>query len=309
VNAYRTQAAGPGLDRTFGNAPVLRPLSIGEIIDVAIKLYRNNAGTLLKAVAIVVVPVQIVSAFIQVSALPDFNDPAFSPIQTPSPGSTDLSSTIDTSFIWASLAAFGLTFLLNIVASQLATAASLRAVSEAYLGEPTDWRTSLRFAFQRLGPLMWLAVLSTLGVGLGFILCIVPGVWLMVSWAVSIPVLLFEGVRGTGALRRSFSLVKGRWWPVLGATLLGQLIAGILGFVFQIPFSVLSFVGESEVALFAGSAISTALSQTLATPFIGAMTALIYFDLRVRKEGFDLELLAQHVGTPPGDEPDAPATR
>ena len=54
-------------------APELRPLSIGEILDVAIKIYLRNAWTLFRVVLVVVAPVEIVSALIQASAASKVN--------------------------------------------------------------------------------------------------------------------------------------------------------------------------------------------------------------------------------------------
>ncbi len=294
----QTVPVSPTLQGGFPNAPQLRPLGVGEIIDAAIKVYRSNALPLLKAVALVVVPVQVLGALIQTSVIPD----PVSPLQQgPLEPGTVPAPAFDASDIWTFVGGFVLTALLNWLAAQLATAASLRAVSKAYLGESADWRQSLEFAFRNFGALIWVALLSAFGVGFGYVLCIIPGIWLSISWSVAIPALLFEGERGTAALSRSFRLVKGRWWAVAGATVLGQIIASILGAVFGFGFGVLSFVNESAFVTFISTALSTAISQTLVTPFLAAMIAIIYFDLRVRKEGFDLELLAQHVGDdPPG---------
>ena len=294
-NALRPQAATvPGVPAAYGNAPALRPLSVGEIIDVAIKLYRQHWRTLLKLVAIVVVPVQIITALILTSATPDTNSLA-PPLQ---PGGTP---EFDASAIWTLVISFGATTVLGLLATQLATAASLKAVSDGYLSEEPDWRRSLEFAFKRFGSLVWLALISTFLIGIGFLLCFIPGIYLSVAWSVAIPVLLIENTRGYGALQRSQQLVKGRWWPVVGVLALGRIIAAVLEFVFGGAAALLSLSNESEVVLFATNAISTALSQTLVTPFLAATIAIMYFNLRVRKEGFDLELLAQHVGvTPPG---------
>jgi hypothetical protein len=307
-NALRPQPrGGPALERTFSQAPQLRPLGIGEIIDVSIKLYRNHAGTLLKAVAVVVVPVQILSALILTSAIPDTPDP-LAPVPPGGLQQPDPTAAFDGSALWAFFAGILVTVVLGGIATQLATAASLRAVSEGYLGERPTWRESLAFAFERIGSLIWLALLSGFLILLGTLACIVPGIYLTVAWSVAVPVLLFEGTVGWGALRRSMDLVKGRFWSVAGVLVLGRLIAGVLGFIFGIAFTFVQFGSDSPVVVFFASAIANAISQTLTTPFLAATITIMYFDLRVRKEGFDLELLAQQVGAPPGEAPPAAAS-
>lgn len=277
------------------NAAELRPLRIGEILDVAIKIYRSNFTTLIKAVALVVAPVQILVAVVQASA-PD------SPVKAPPPGST-AAPEIQFDQFWAYFAALIVASLLAAVATQVATAASLKAVSGAYMGETPDWRTSLRFALSHLGSLLWLGLLSSVLLTLGLLACLVPGVYLYGAWAVVVPVLLLEDVRGRRALGRSRSLVRDRWWPTFAAIVLGALLVFVVQAAFGLLLGLVFVAGGDNgvVQLIASAALGT-VSGVLATPFSAALVAVVYFDLRVRKEGLDLELLAQRVGmdTQPG---------
>src|SRR5437763_1053784 len=166
---------------------------------------------MLKAVAVVIVPVQVLNVLITLS-LPDTSTTA---------GATTTTSDSE----WAGIAALLLIFVINVVSSALAQAACLKAVSDTYLGTETDWRGSLRFGFRRLGSLLWLTLIHGVLVLLGFAACIVPGVWLYVAWSVAVPVLLIEGTRGFRALGRSFNLVRRRWWPTAGILLLANLLA------------------------------------------------------------------------------------
>ncbi len=289
----------PKLARAYEHAPDLRPLGVGEIIDAAIKVYKNNASTLLTLTAVVVVPVQIVSALIIASGLPDFDQSTA--IRT-TPGAT--APNVDFGALRTAIAAVLVSSLLNIVAAQLATAASLRTVSEAYLGERPDWRESLSFALRRFAPVLGAAFLITILSGLAFLACVIPGIWLSIAWSVAIPALLFEGIGPTKAMSRSFGLVRGRWWSVFGVYVLSQLIAGVLRFIVGGIFGVVLRAGSSAtLTVFLRNAIVGSIAGVLITPFIAATIAIIYFDLRVRKEGFDLELLAQRFG---GSAPTVP---
>jgi len=282
------------------DAAELRPLRIGEILDVAIKIYRSNFATLIKAVALVVAPVQILVAVVQASA-PD------NPIRTPPPGSTETPE-IDFDQFWAYFAALIVGSLLAAVATQVATAASLKAVSGAYMGETSDWRTSLRFALGNLGSLLWLALLSSVLLALGLLACVVPGVYLYGAWAVVVPVLLLEDVRGRRALVRSRALVRDRWWPTFAAILLGAILVAVVQGAFGLLLGLIAFMNsENGVVQLVASAILGTVSGVLATPFSAALVTVVYFDLRVRKEGLDLELLARRVGMdeqPGGARPD-----
>ncbi len=274
----------------------LRPLNLGEILDVGIKIYMRNALTLFKIVAVVVVPVQFLSVIITLSALPDFFNSAFSGTP-PDPDETETFAE-DPSQLWTLFAGIGIVILLSFLSSTLATGASFKAVGTAYLGGVPEWRSSLTFVAQRLHSVLWVSFLSTLFMLLGIVACIVPGVWLYASYAVVLPALLTEDARGMEALRRSFHLVKGRWWPTFGLLVLSVIMAGIVGQIIGLIATGLTFtpVGDSFVATLVLNALASTVASVLTTPVVAAIVSVLYFDLRVRKEGFDLQLLAQRIG-------------
>lgn len=276
--------------------PELRPLSVGEVLDVAIKIYWRNAATLLTLVLLVVAPVQLLVSLVYVSAIPDYDESLFS---EPTP-----TGELDTRDLWISTAAFLIGLLLSFVAATIATAACFKAVADAYLGEPSRWRTSLRFALRRAHSILWITILGTVLSLLGLVLLIVPGVWLWVSFAVAVPVLLTEGVKGRRALGRSRRLVRGRWWPTFGILLLGTLLTGIVATVFTglLEGLLVTDLGDDVVAVVILDAVATTIAAVLTTPFTAAFVAVVYFDLRVRKEGFDLQLLAERIGVTPRPE-------
>jgi hypothetical protein len=277
------------------SAPDLRPLGVGEVLDVALKLFFRHAGTLLVAVGVVIVPVQLLLVPVFTSALPD-----------PQESGTALDPAFDGAQIAVSAAALLVALLLTFVATILATAACYKAVTDAYLGGRPHWRASLAFAGARLGPVVWVSVLSAVLSLLPLVLLLVPvTVWLYVSWSVVVPVLLTEGLRGRRALARSRGLVRGRWWATfatllvafIAASIVQVIVSGLLGAV------VLADVGEQSLAGVLVNQLLTAISALLITPFLAAVVVVLYIDLRVRKEGFDLALLAERVGVPPAREP------
>jgi hypothetical protein len=299
-NAGSRQASGNAGGGYAGAVlvPDLRPLSVGEIIDVAIKIWRRHLATLARIVFVVVAPVEILSALVAASV-------NTSEIETFDPAGNP---TVDGGALAAWMAGMFTAQILSVLAFLIASAAVLRAVSVAYLGGTPDWKESLRAATARLRSLIWLGFLMFGGLALAAIALVVPAIWLGVAWALAFPVLIAEGQRGTSALGRSFRLVQGRWWPTFGALFLAFLFQFFLGLVFGIPLAFLSFNMESNspVAL-AITTVLNVLASVITTPFMAAVLVLLYFDLRVRKEGFDLQLLSQGVGIPGSTSPaDAP---
>jgi hypothetical protein len=267
-------------------APELRPLSIGEILDVAIKIYLRNAWTLFRVVLVVVAPIQVVSALIKASA--------------ESSGNTlDSSSgtTVGSHDVAYALSAFAAVTILGMLASTMANGACFKAVSDAYLGEQPTWRSSLRFAFARIHSILWVTFLVGLVTGIGTILCIIPGVYFWAAFAVAVPVMLTEGVKGRKALGRSRALVTDRWWGTFGVVLLGSILAGVvsaaIGGVARLAGGT---ADANSVTGFLVNTVSGTLGATVGTPFTAAFVIVLYFDLRVRKEAFDLQLLAERIG-------------
>ena len=269
--------------------PDLRPLSVGEIIDVAIKIWRRNLATLAKIVFVVVAPVQILSA--PVTASVSIGDTGFETFDAAG------NSTLDTRALAAWAAGMFTAQVLSMLAFLVASAAVLRAVSVAYLGGTPDWKESLRAATGRLRSLLWVGFVTMVALFGAAIALFVPAIWLGVSWSVAFPVMIAEGERGTNALRRSFRLVRGRWWQVLGALALAFMFQAFVGLVLGIPLGFLMATWDSNsVAALVLTTVVSVASSVITTPFMSAVLVLIYFDLRVRKEGFDLQLLSQGVG-------------
>lgn len=284
-------------------ASQLRPLRVGEILDVALKIYLKNASPLMKLVLIFVAPFQALAVLVAASTTPE----AISDISTSPPLQPGEVPEVEPREVWTFFAANGVVALIGLVMVLLATAACFKAISDSYLGEPVDWRRSLRFAGRRTASLVWLALLSFMLLGLAVVALVIPAIWLWVAWSVAVPVLLFEGIKGRRALGRSYRLVKGRWWPTFGALLVGFLLAGIVTTIVQFALQAITFtdVADDFFPSLVVNGVSATVGSLISTPFQAALVVVIYFDLRVRKEAFDLEILAGTLGvTPTGERPD-----
>ena len=291
------------------SAPQLRPLGVGEILDVGIKIYTRNALTLFKIVVFVVLPAQILVNLVEISALPS-NVTLESGSRgglSPFGGTIVENGSITGHDLSVFLVGFIAAFLIQFVAARFAQAGCFRAIADAYLGEEVGWRSSLGFALRRLPAIVGLSILSGLIVGIGTLLCIIPGIYFYVAFAVAVPVLLVEGAGPGRALERSRELVRGRWWSTLGVALVGYLLVTIVslaisGLVVGVLFA---HPARNTVTGFALNTLSATLGSMITTPAAAAFITVLYIDLRVRKEGFDLLLLARRLGLElePGQEP------
>lgn len=278
----------------------LRPLGVGELIDAAVRIYRSRAKTLLAAVAIPVVPVLIFTSLVSFSSQPDLTvDPA-----TGAPN-------FDGGDLALYFAGLIVSLVASIIAGSIASAACFRSISGAYVGDDPDWRQSLRFAWKRFGAVLGLTVLATLVTLAGLLACLVGVLVPMAFLSVAVPALLVEGLGVGEAMGRSWNLVKGTFWRVLGIVLLSLLLGVAFQAALSSPLAVLFFVDVNPVVQQVLTALVSVISTVLVTPFSAALTMALYVDLRVRKEGFDLVLWAQRLGNASTDgfpaQPGVPA--
>ncbi len=285
----------------------LRPLTIGETLDASFKLFTANLRKLLPLSAVVLIPIGILQLVLNARMGTDFSFLEAA-----------LTEPADPTVVFAPLGrlvALGIvTGLLSLLGTLLVQAAAIRLYADLYQGRETSWQDSLTFGISRFGPVLAASVLSALGIGVGLLFYLIPGMWLYVSWWVVVPALLVERLGPAQALGRSFDLVKRRFWPTAGVAALAflivyvvQQIVGTLVSIAVLPSVALQTVPDFGPALAVTSAAQT-IVNLFTVPFLAAAVTVAYFDLRVRLEGYDLELMAAELdeadrsGEPPADD-------
>jgi hypothetical protein len=168
-----------------------------------------------------------------------------------------------------------------VVTTPLITAMHVTAVRDLARGQTPAIRRSAQVALDAFPALLGAMLIFVAGVALGFVLLIVPGIWLAVRWYFVTQAVVVDGRRGAAALERSAELVDGSWWRVVGIGLVFNLMVA--------PIGVAAGAGVREGARAADSGavflLGTALVQTVTLSFLALATTLVYFDLRLRREG------------------------
>ena len=268
----------------------LRPLSIGEILDRTFSLYRRN---FLLFVGISALPQLLVLALqlVQVAIMPTKTavvPPPASELQAVSPFLTVTGV--------AGIIVLGLVgIIVYFIAYLFSQGATVYAVSELYLGRPTTIGQSLSRVRGELGSLFGVIVLNGLVTGLCFLLLIIPGIYMACRLCVCIPAALLEDLGPRASLERSYGLTKDNAGRAFLILLLYVVILYAALFLFDIPFE---FGVQSAAHDPAMLRVWTALLQVgnfiatvLVTPVFTIAASIFYFDLRVRKEAFDLQLM------------------
>jgi hypothetical protein len=93
--------------------------------------------------------------------------------------------------------------------------------------------------------------------------------------------------------------MRGNFWRALLIFLFAVVVAIVLSVLLNIPGSVLQTLIPGPVGIILNQVVSQ-LSQILLTPVAGIAFTLLYYDSRIRKEAFDLEMMAKNLGVSPG---------
>jgi uncharacterized integral membrane protein len=261
--------------------PVLRPLALGELLDHTFQLYRKK---FLLFVGIAAIPQLIIFAIQATGTAVQ----SFAAAGQPSPYG-----------VVAMLAAvFGMlvALILYLVATALSQAATAIAVSETYMDrEITIWGTYRRTwgrVFRLLGLMFGIGLLTVLG----FLLLIVPGIYLMLTWCLAIPAAMIEDLGIIKAAKRSGLLVDGARWRMLLIVILVfaltyAVLIGLQMPIFALNAWVIATGGKTSLFYEILSQLAAFIAGSLVAPLGMIAFTLAYYDQRVRKEGFDIQLM------------------
>ncbi len=262
----------------------LRPLSLGEILDRTFSLYRRH---FLLFLGIAAIP-QLLTLGLNLAQVMVLQ-PSVRPATTHlSPGAA------------GGLMAFGVVgaiigFFVYIVTYLFAQGGTIYAVSDLYLGRPTTIGESLKKMWGQLLNLFGVSFLNGVVIIIATIFLIIPGIYMACRLITCVPAALLEDLGARESLERSFALTKdnaGRAF-VIYFLYVCMLYATI--FLFAIPFGIMIAFSAKDPTMartaMALMQVGNFCAGVLVTPFFLIATSVFYYDLRVRKEAFDLQMM------------------
>lgn len=284
------------MSRNIGSPSPMQPLSVGNVVSAAMRLYRSHFKDYfllaLKAYLWVLVPVYGWAKFSALTAL--ISRLAFGELVN-QPESISSGTRFVNSRLWQFLLAtllllligigIGLGFLIVFFVFSFVLGVLIGGI-----GQQVNFATSLVFGLIGLliGIVMFVAVF-----------------WLVTRfYLVDVPLAIEDGIDGASAISRSWELTQGYVWRIL--------LIGFVGFLITLPIQIVVQIA-SRVLQFAffpllqeGSAIYNLLfivlilalsfsSSALIVPFLQSIKAVVYYDLRSRREGLGLKLRDREI--------------
>ena len=241
-----------------------RRRSWGQILSASASMYVRRPGIFL-GIGLLLIPIGLVTAFLQWLALE---------------GIGEIGNLSGETAGGSALLALVIGMVLTLLGLGLVQAATACALVEIDAERPVNAVSAYRHALRRLRPLLraiglfvlvWVVLTTT-------VVLLPVAIWLAIRWCLLAPVATFEENRARAVLGRSRELVRARWWRTaslvgLSAVIsigLGPLLGALLIFVVDAPLATINLV--------AGIVYAAAL------PFVGLVTAYVYFDARTRVE-------------------------
>ena len=240
----------------------IRAMSFGEILDTGFQLLRNHFSLLVGLSLVLYVPTALL--YIALG------------------GALQSGQDLAAAFGVAAVLPLALTIL---VVAPIVSAAITYAVGKLYLGDEVGFGEAIRVAFSLTLPVVGTSLMSFLVIAVGLVLLVIPGVYFMLAYLLLWQVMVLEDVFGSAALRRSADLMKGSKLRAIGVLVIGGIVVSVLSTGLQLATSFVPLLGS----------VASAAAQAIGNVYTTAISVVLYFDIRCRKEAFDLEHLARLV--------------
>ncbi len=296
----------------------LRPLSLGEILDGGVRAIRANPAVMFGLAAAVVTVATLISMLLSYYLwgvlAGSFTDLADLDAELGQAAAGEVDSAVS----------MGVAALISqpvtSIATTILTGLLVVSVSRSVLGRKISVREVLHssrvwwvvgftlllsLAIAIVGGglvalVIWLAASDSVGGAvalglLGGLALLLVGVWVAVRTLLVTPALMLEGKGFWRTITRAWRLTRGSFWRLLGIYLLVQVLMYFLTQVVVTPFTLIAtFVGAGgEILSFSYLAIVSVgqiIALTATTTYTAAVVALLYIDVRMRREGLDIEL-------------------
>lgn len=304
----------------------LRPLALGDIYDGTIKLIRSNPKAVLGLSAIAAllgaIPLAVAQGFLFGTLSPLMENPSAAGAENPADLYGSLAAQYSGAFASYAISFVAVTVLTGVLTRILGRAVFGGKITTQEAWQRTKGRLPALFGVVGLMALIMLAPVAVMvavlvvaisadaagspaaagGMILLFLLLLVLYIGYVLvfrtRFAFAPAAVVLEGRKPLDAMRRSWNLVTGDFWRVLGILFLTTLIVGLIASILQVPFTLIGTIigtlSRGALGAIVLGSILVALGATIGAmityPFEAGVAGLLYADRRMRAEAFDLVL-------------------
>ncbi|MEM5515829.1 glycerophosphoryl diester phosphodiesterase membrane domain-containing protein [Henriciella sp. AS95] len=174
----------------------------------------------------------------------------------------------------------------------LMQAAAVHTTVEALTGRPSDVGTSVGVAIAVFLPLLGLSILMGLGLAIGFMLLIIPGLILLTYWVVAVPSFIVEDTGIIGAFERSAELTKGQRWRIFGLIVLVWIAYAVVAYIItMLTGGAMASAAYAQNFTLMGAIVNGVLGALSA--IVGSVgVAVLYVHLRDLQDGTSLDTIS-----------------
>ncbi len=303
----------------------LRPLGLGDIYDAAFRVIRFNPKSTVGS-AVLVAGVAMAAPVLVTAVLAAIFELSLDGGSGSTADDVATVAALGTLGIGSVLQYAGLVFVTGMIAHVVAAAAAGRRLSLGEAWAATRGRRWRLVGLTLLIGLSWGILLTAYVLAsvvvvmvfddwrpiLAWFLVTLPAgaalsawLWIRLTYF-AVPALMLERIGVLAAIGRSHRLTSGQFWRTFGIALLTLVVTTIASQVLTVPFGIVAQVvafglSDSSVGLLVyviANALGTVVATAFVAPFTSAVTSVQYLDQRMRKEAYDVELMAQAGITP-----------
>jgi uncharacterized membrane protein len=186
-------------------------------------------------------------------------------------------------------------FIIGMILNTIGQAVILYGAFQVMRGRVMMLGEAARRGLSRFWSIIGLAILATLGIIVGTLLFIVPGIMLAIRWSVALPACVVENMGPLAAMRRSAQLTKGHRWKIFGVFILILIIVVIVAMVvFGVVAAVVGAItlATEGIAAVVLAGLLGLIGAAIYTAYLNIVLVMLYHDLRVAKEGVDTDQIA-----------------
>ena len=190
-----------------------------------------------------------------------------------------------------------LLIVIYLVVNTLCTALTIELISKKYLKRHEDIGQYIGHIVPFIFPIIGLAILQAIIIGLGMLAFFIPGIYFALGLSVAGQVLIVERKPVMESIKRSFFLTRGKKLEIVGLWLILVMVNYAARKMMDVVYTMISSLDAVIQTKLILAYTLAHLVDILIAPIGACIFILIYFNLRIEKEGFDLEHLVDQLGT------------